>query len=139
MEIVLYPRVQRLAKKLIGDELTARGKSMPIGTKDPDELPQNWIRLWSEGGVPELHEWRPMVQILVCGMDETVVEENANLVHAIVNAAAGVGILVPEYAGAYPWIRQAQHISGPSPIEDEDLPQVTMSRIVVQWHVLPIP
>ncbi len=54
--------------------------------------------------------------------------------------AAGVPILMEDdHPEPYQWIRKAQHISGPSPVKDDDLPDLDVFRIVVVWHVLPIP
>jgi len=71
--------------------------------------------------------------------DETELERDANLVHSLMLDAAGVDIQAFEYPEPYPWIRKAQHISGPSPVKDDDLPDLDVFRIVTIWHVLPIP
>jgi len=81
-----------------------------------------------------------MIDTYVYATDEVVAEGNANLVHSLMLDVPGVGITVPEYAGPYPWVRKAQHISGPTSLEpDEDLPNLEVYRIVTTWHVLPIP
>jgi hypothetical protein len=140
MDLVVFPRAQRLAKTLLEAQLTAQGKTQPIVTKNPSTIVPEWIRLRSAGGPRDLWEWRVMLEVFIYASDETVAEGNSNLVHSIMLDAAGVGIEVPEYPEAYPWIRKAVHISGPTPLEsDEDLPQLEVFRVVTTWHVLPIP
>lgn len=81
-----------------------------------------------------------MLDTYIYTMDEVVAEENSNLVHSLLLDVPGVGITVPEYAGPYPWVRRARHISGPTSLDpDEDLPNLEVYRIVTTWHVLPIP
>ena len=81
-----------------------------------------------------------MLDTFVYSTDEVVAEENSNLVHSLMLDVAGVGITVPEYAGPYPWVRKAIHVSGPRSLEpDVDLPNLEVYRIVTTWHVLPIP
>lgn len=139
-ETVKFPRVQRLAKVYLEEQLTAQqGVAMHVGTKNPDELPDNWIRLTSEGGPRSIWEWQPQLELLVYGNDEEIAEGNGNLIHSLMLDAAGVGITVPESLPDYPWVRKARHISGPVSIGDEDLPEYDVYRIVVVWHVLPIP
>lgn len=142
METVLFPRVQRLAREYLRTQLTAFGKTQPVSTKNPDddELPPYWIRLRTEGGPRDLWEWRVMLDSFIYATDEVVAEENSNLVHALMLDVPGVGIAVPEYAGSYPWVRKAKHVSGPTSLEpDVDLPNLEVYRVVTTWHVLPIP
>jgi len=81
-----------------------------------------------------------MLEAFVYATDEVVAEENSNLVHALMLDVPGVDIAIPEYPNAFPWIRKAQHVSGPTPLEpDVDLPNLEVYRIVTTWHVLPIP
>ena len=139
-KIVRFPRLQRLAKSYLEEQLPYHGKDLKVVTKNPRNIPDHWIRLQGQGGAPKLHEWPAMLNIYVYGKAEDVVEENGNLVHSLMLAAAGVGIVVPEYNGAYPWVRMTRHISGPTALDpDEDLPNLDIARIVVTWHVLPIP
>ena len=71
--------------------------------------------------------------------DEVEHERDSNLVHSLLLDAAGVDMLSPEYPEPYKWVRKTQHISGPSPVKDDELPDLDIFRIVVIWHVLPIP
>jgi hypothetical protein len=140
METVLFPRVQRLARQFLRTELTARGKSQTVSTKNPRELPAQWIRLESEGGPRSLWEWQVTLNTYVYSTDEVVAEENSNLVHSLMLDVPGVAIAIPEYPEAFPWIRRARHISGPRQLmPDVDLPNLEVYRIVTTWHVLPIP
>jgi hypothetical protein len=140
MELVLFPRVQRLAKTLLEAQLTAQGKTQPVSTKNPSTLVPEWIRLRSAGGPRSLWEWRCMLEVFIYATDEVVAEGNSNLVHSIMLDAPGVAIEVPDYSGPYPWIRKAVHVSGPTLVEpDVDLPQLEVFRVVTTWHVLPIP
>lgn len=140
METVLFPRVQRLAREFLQTQLAARGKAQPVGTKNPSKLPAQWIRLRSEGGPRSLTEWRVMLDTFVYATDEVVAEENSNLIHSLMLDVPGVGITVPEFAGPFPWVRMARHVSGPTSLEpDVDLPNLEVYRIVTTWHVLPIP
>ena len=141
METVLFPAVQELARVFLTDQLTTRGKAMPVGTKNPARMPAKWIRLESQGGPRDLWEWRPMVNLYLYNRQSEVdIERDANLVHSLMLDAAGVPILMEDdHPEPYQWIRKAQHISGPSPVKDDDLPDLDVFRIVVVWHVLPIP
>ncbi len=140
METILFPRVQRLAREYLRTQLAARGKAQPVSTKNPPTLPAQWIRLRVQGGPRNMVEWRVMLDTFVYATDETVAEGNAILVHSLMLDATGVGIAIPEYNGAYPWVRLTRHISGPSSLEpDEVLPNLEVFRIVTTWHVLPIP
>lgn len=141
MRTIRFPRVQRLAKAYLDAELPGQGLAgVPVSTKNPNDLPENWIRLRSQGGPQDLHQWRCMLDIFICGKDETVVEGNANLVHSMMLQVPGVGITVPEFDGPYPWVRLARHTSGPSLLDpEEELPEVEVYRVVTIWHVLPIP
>lgn len=140
METVDFPRVQRLAREFLLTQLAERGKAQSVSTKDPDELPAQWIRLRSQGGTPTLFEWRVMLDTYICANNEVVAEENSNLVHALMMAVPGVAIAVPEWPVPFAWVRRAQHISGPTLLDpDEDLPNIDVYRIVTTWHVLPIP
>ena len=138
-ETVLFPRVQRLARTYLLAELGARGKSQPVVSKQPGTIPNQWIRIVSQGGPRSIWEWEPMLNVFVYANDEVVAEGNSNLVHSLLLDAPGVEIEVPEYDGAYRWIRRARHVSGPHNLGDEDLPDLEMFRIVVIWHLLPIP
>ena len=70
--------------------------------------------------------------------DEVVHEQDSNLVHSLMLDAAGVDMALPGYP-PFKWVRKTQHISGPSPVKDDELPDLDINRIVVIWHVLPIP
>lgn len=140
METILFPRVQRLAKSYLEAQLPTHGQAQPVSTKNPSSLPNKWIRLRAQGGPRSFVEWRVMLDTYIYATDETVAEGNANLIHSLMLDVPGVGITVPEYAGAYPWVRRTQHISGPSSLDpDEDLPNLEVFRVVTTWHVLPIP
>lgn len=140
METILFPRVQRLARVFLQTQLEARGKTQPVGTKNPSKLPSQWIRLKSDGGPRSMTEWRVMLETFVYATDEVVAEENSNLVHALMLDVPGVAIAAPEFPEAFPWVRMARHVSGPSSLEpDVDLPNLEVYRIVTTWHVLPIP
>lgn len=139
MDIVLFPPVQKLARDFLTAQLTERGKAMPVGTKNPPSLPAKWIRLESQGGDRDLWEWRPMINLYVYNRnDEVVHEQDSNLVHSLMLDAAGVDMALPGYP-PFKWVRKTQHISGPSPVKDDELPDLDINRIVVIWHVLPIP
>jgi hypothetical protein len=78
-----------------------------------------------------------MVDTFIYATDEVAVEGTANLVHALMLDVPGVGITVPEYDGAYPWVRMTRHISGPSSLEpDVVLPNLEVFRVVTTWHDL---
>ena len=141
MDTVLFPPVQKLARDFLTAQLTERGKTMPVGTKNPKSMPAKWIRLESQGGDRDLWEWRPMINIHVYNrQDEVGHEEDSNLVHSLMLDAAGVDMLyLPGYPEPYKWVRKTQHISGPTPVKDDELPDLDIFRIVVIWHVLPIP
>lgn len=141
METVLFPPVQDLARVFLTEQLAARNRAMDVGTKNPNKLPAKWIRLESQGGDRDLWEWRPMINLYLYNReDEVALERDSNLVHSLMLDAAGVDILMDEdYPLPYKWIRKAQHISGPTPVRDDDLPDLDVMRIVVIWHVLPIP
>lgn len=140
MDTVLFPPVQKLARDFLTAQLTERGKTMPVGTKNPSSLPVKWVRLESQGGDRDLWEWRPMINIYVYNrQDEVGHEGDSNLVHSLLLDAAGVDMLSPEYPEPYKWVRKTQHISGPTPVKDDELPDLDIFRIVVIWHVLPIP
>jgi hypothetical protein len=140
METILFPRVQRLAREYLLTQLAARGKAQFVGTKNPRELPSEWIRLRSQGGPRSFTEWRVMLDTYIYTTDEVVAEENSNLVQSLLLDVPGVGIVVPEYPGPYPWVRMARYVSGPTSLDpDEDLPNLEVYRIVTTWHVLPIP
>lgn len=140
MEVILFPRVQRLAREFLRTQLAARGKTQPVSTKNPSTLPAQWIRLRTEGGPRSMTEWRVMMETFVYATDEVIAEENSNLVHALMLDVPGVAIAIPEYPGPFPWVRMARHVSGPTSLEpDEDLPNLEVYRIVTTWHVLPIP
>jgi len=140
MEVPLFPRPQRLAREFLRTQLLAVGNTQHVGTKNPSKLPSEWIRLRSQGGPQTLYDWRVMLEVFVFATDEVVAEGNAIYVHSLLSNAAGVGIVVPEFEGPFPWVRKAVHVSGPTSIEpDEDLPNLEAYRIVTTWHVLPIP
>lgn len=140
MEAVEFPRFTGLVKKFLEDRLAEENMDMPVVTKNPTSIPTQWIRLSPQGGKPTLYEWRAMVNVYACGTNDIAAERLGQKLHAWLLAAAGVGILVPEYPEAYPWVRRTLHISGPVPMEnDEDQPNIEEWRSVVTWHVLPIP
>jgi hypothetical protein len=140
METVLFPRVQRLAREYLLTQLAAHGKAQSVGTKNPPQLPNQWIRLRSQGGARNMWEWCVMVDTLIYATDEVVAEGNANLVHSLMLDVPGVKIAIPEYPEPYPWVRMTRHISGPSSLEpDVVLPNLEVFRVVTTWHVLPIP
>lgn len=139
MRVVRYPAVHRLTKNFLDQQLPAQGIVQPVGTKNPRTLPPQWIRLRSQGGPKSLWEWRCMMDVFVYANDETVAEDNANLVHSLMLDAAGVAIQAPEFPQPFTWVRLTRHISGPTPVEDEELPDLECYRFVVVWHILPIP
>lgn len=139
MNKILFPRVQRMARNYLIEQLTAEGKPQHVGTKQPKTLTGSWVRLVSQGGPRRNFKWEPMLNIFVYADDEVVAEENANLVHSLMLDVPGVKITVPEYPEAYPWVHQTRHVSGPANLGDEDLPELEMYRIVVVWTILPIP
>ena len=140
METVLFPPVQKLARDFLTAQLTERGKTMPVGTKNPSSMPAKWIRLESQGGDRDLWEWRPMINLYVYNRGNEVEHElDSNLIHALMLDAPGVDMLSPAYPQPFKWVRKAQHISGPTPVKDDELPDLDINRIVVIWHVLPIP
>lgn len=140
METVVYPRVQRLAREFLRTQLAEWGKQQSVSTKNPDELPSQWIRLESEGGPRSLWEWQVTLNTYVYSTDEVVAEENSNLVHSLLLDVPGVAITIPEWPEPYPWVRKARHINGPKALQpDVDLPNLEVYRIVTTWHVLPIP
>lgn len=137
--VVLFPRVQRLAKSYLEEQLPYHNKEQDVSTKNPAEMPDQWVRLETQGGPRSYVEWRVMLNVFIYSNDETVAEENSNLVHSLLLDVPGVGIVVPEYAGPYPWVRLSRHVSGPSSVTDRDLPDLDCFRVVVTWYVLPIP
>lgn len=140
MKTILFPRVQRLAREYLLQELPAHGKAQPVGTKNPQTLPAQWIRLRAQGGPRNMVEWRCMVDTFIYATDEVIAEGTANLVHSLMLDVPGVAITIPEYPEAYPWVRMTRHISGPSSLEpDVVLPNLEVFRVVTTWHVLPIP
>ena len=139
MRVVRFPAVHRLTKNFLDQQLPDQGIAQPVGSKNPRVIPDQWIRLRSQGGPKSLVEWRCMMDVFCYAKAEDVAEDNANLVHSMMLDAPGVAIQAPEFPMPFTWVRRARHISGPTPVEDEDLPDLECFRFVVTWHILPIP
>ncbi|UOW93081.1 tail terminator [Mycobacterium phage NoShow] len=140
METVLFPRVQRLAREFLRTQLAEHGVPQTVSTKNPDQLPNRWIRLETEGGPRSLWEWQVTLNTFVYVTDEVEAEGTSNLVHSLMLDVPGVAIKIPEWPDPFPWIRRARHVNGPKALEpDVDLPNLEVYRIVTTWHVLPIP
>ena len=139
MQTVLYPAVQNLARAFLSAALTEFGKPMPVSTKNPAQHPERWVRIESMGGNRTLWSYLPLINLYVYDYDEVTAEQNSNRVHSLMLDAPGVDIQVPEYPQPFKWVTRAQHISGPSSVKDEDIPDLEVFRTVVTWRLHPIP
>lgn len=133
MRTVLYPRTKLLARTFLEEQLPAFGANMPVENKNPNPLPERWVRLSAEGGDQDLGTRDALVIAYVYNLkDSSQGEADAYLVQSLLHDAPGVAIPYPGEA-TLPYVVRARNVSGPSDLGDEDLPGATMYRVITQW------
>lgn len=135
MKTVIYPRPKLLVRTFLKEQLPAFGQPIPVETKNPDPMPQRWVRIFTEGGPRDLGTWDVMMTCFIYNLkDSSQAEGDAILVQSLMTDAPGVDIPYPGER-AMPYVVRSRHVSGPSDLGDEDIPGATMYRVITQWTI----
>ncbi|QSL99623.1 hypothetical protein [Mycobacterium phage Maco6] len=134
MKTLLFPRPKLLARTFLKEQLPAFGADMPVEHRNPDPLPERWVRLDTESGPQTLGTLDVFVTAYIYNTrNSSQAEEDSGLVRSLMHDAPGVAIPYPGGPADFPWVVRSRHISGPSDLGDEDLPGASMYRVITQW------
>lgn len=132
-DLVVFPDVDTLARKILMQGLTERGLSIKVGTKIPSPMPAQFIRLVILPGRETCRrvQWCQVNAYVYDDVkNEVRCAQTAQLVAAILRAAPDAVI-----DGKDVPITEPCELHGPFPTQDPDVPSLPVRQANVVWTV----